>query len=52
MKAILILLDSLNRHYLSAYGCDWVHAMNIARFAQRAADAPSEQYQRLGLEAS
>jgi arylsulfatase A-like enzyme len=35
MKAILILSDSLNRHYLPPYGNPWVLAPNIERFAQR-----------------
>ncbi len=37
MKAILLFFDSLNRHYLPAYGNDFVHAPNFARLAQRAA---------------
>ena len=35
MKAILLMFDSLNRHMLPPYGCDWVHAPNFARLAQR-----------------
>jgi len=35
MKAILLMFDSLNRHMLQPYGCDWVHAPNFARLAQR-----------------
>ncbi|MCL4509433.1 MAG: sulfatase [Chloroflexi bacterium] len=35
MKAIMVMFDSLNRHYLPPYGCDWVHAPNFARLAQR-----------------
>ncbi|MDQ1914569.1 sulfatase [Paenibacillus sp. GD4] len=35
MKAILILFDSLNRHMLPPYGCDWVHAPNFNRLAKR-----------------
>lgn len=35
MKAIVILFDSLNRHMLSPYGCDWVHTPNFQRLAQR-----------------
>ena len=35
MKAILVLMDSLNRHFLEAYGNDWVHTPNISRFAER-----------------
>jgi len=35
MKAIVILLDSLNRHYLSCYGNGWVKTPNIDRLAAR-----------------
>ncbi|TVY12013.1 sulfatase [Paenibacillus cremeus] len=35
MKAILVLFDSLNRHMLPPYGCDWVHAPNFQRLAER-----------------
>jgi arylsulfatase A-like enzyme len=35
MKAILLTFDSLNRHLLPPYGCDWVQAPNFARLAQR-----------------
>ncbi len=34
MKAILVLSDSLNRHFLPPYGNDWVIAPNIERFAR------------------
>ncbi|TDF99776.1 sulfatase [Paenibacillus piri] len=34
MKAIILLFDSLNRHMLPPYGCDWIHAPNFARLAQ------------------
>ncbi len=34
MKAILIMSDSLNRHYLPIYGNRWVHAPNIERLAR------------------
>ena len=36
MKAIMIMFDSLNRHLLPPYGCDWVRAPNFARLAERA----------------
>ncbi len=36
MKAIMVMFDSLNRHMLPSYGCNWVHAPNFARLAQRA----------------
>ena len=29
------MFDSLHRHMLPPYGCDWVHAPNFARLAQR-----------------
>lgn len=31
MKAVMVMFDSLNRNFLSAYGCDWVHAPNFER---------------------
>ncbi len=37
MKAILIMFDTLNRRMLPPYGCDWVHAPNFARLAERTA---------------
>jgi len=37
MKAIVVMFDSLNRHMLPPYGCDWVHAPNFSRLAQRSA---------------
>lgn len=36
MKIIHLLFDSLNRHYLPPYGCDWVHAPSFQRLAERA----------------
>ena len=35
MKTVVILMDSLNRHCLSAYGSDWTHTPNIDRLAAR-----------------
>ena len=35
MKAIMVMFDSLNRHMLPPYGCDWVVAPNFARLAAR-----------------
>ncbi|NLG29174.1 MAG: sulfatase, partial [Chloroflexi bacterium] len=35
MRAILLLFDSLNRHYLPPYGNAWVHAPNFTRLAER-----------------
>lgn len=35
MKAIMIMFDSLNRHMLPPYGCDWTHAPNFQRLAER-----------------
>jgi len=35
MRAILLSFDSLNRRMLPAYGCDWIHASNFERLAQR-----------------
>lgn len=35
MKCIMVMFDSLNRHMLPPYGCDWVQAPNFSRLAQR-----------------
>jgi len=35
MKAIMVMFDSLNRRMLPPYGCDWVHAPNFRRLAER-----------------
>jgi arylsulfatase A-like enzyme len=35
MKAILVLFDTLNRHMLPPFGCEWIHAPNFERLAQR-----------------
>ncbi len=35
MKAIFILSDSLNRHFLPVYGNGWVKTPNIDRFAEK-----------------
>ena len=36
MKAIMVMFDTLNRRMLPPYGCDWVHAPNFQRLADRA----------------
>jgi arylsulfatase A-like enzyme len=35
MKAIMVMFDSLNRQMLPPYGCEWTHAPNFARLAER-----------------
>lgn len=35
MKAIMVMFDSLNRHMLSSYGCDWTKTPNFKRLAER-----------------
>ena len=35
MKAIMVMFDSLNRHMLPPYGCEWTHAPNFERLAKR-----------------
>ena len=35
MNVVLILLDTLNRHYLSCYGNTWMQTPNIQRLADR-----------------
>jgi arylsulfatase A-like enzyme len=36
MKAVMVMFDSLNRHYLPNYGCDWVKAPNFERLGKKA----------------
>jgi len=35
VKTVFVMLDSLNRHYLNAYGQSWVQTPNIDRLAAR-----------------
>ena len=35
MKAVILMFDSLNRHMLPTYGCDWMRAPNFRRLAER-----------------
>lgn len=35
MKAIMVMYDSLNRHLLETYGCDWTKTPNFKRLAER-----------------
>ncbi len=35
MKAIMMMFDSLNRHFLPNYGCDWTVMPNFMRLAER-----------------
>jgi arylsulfatase A-like enzyme len=35
MKCVMVMFDSLNRHMLPPYGCDWTHAPNFSRLAER-----------------
>ncbi len=35
MKAIMVMFDTLNRHMLPPYGCDWTHAPNFQRLNDR-----------------
>ena len=35
MKAIVVMYDSLNRHMLSSYGCDWTLTPNMSQLAER-----------------
>ncbi len=35
MKAIMVMFDSLNRHFLPPYGADGIHAPNFERLAER-----------------
>lgn len=35
MKVIVVMYDSLNRHMLPNYGCNWTHAPNFQRLGER-----------------
>lgn len=35
MKSIMIMFDSLNRNYLSSYGCDWTKLPNFNRLKEK-----------------
>ncbi|MFK7803777.1 MAG: sulfatase [Anaerolineae bacterium] len=35
MKAIFVMFDTLNRHMLPPYGCEWTHAPNFQRLAKK-----------------
>ncbi len=35
MKVMMIMFDSLNRQFLPPYGCEWVHAPNFKRLAEK-----------------
>jgi arylsulfatase A-like enzyme len=35
MKAIMVMFDSLNRHLLPPYGCDWTNMPNFKRLAEK-----------------
>lgn len=35
MRTIMVMFDTLTRKFLPNYGCDWVHAPNFARLAER-----------------
>ena len=34
MKAIMVMYDSLNRHLLQPYGCQWTQTENFQRLAE------------------
>ncbi len=35
VKAVMVMFDSLNRRMLPPYGCDWTHAPNFRRLAEK-----------------
>ncbi len=35
MKAVMLMFDSLNRHLLQPYGCDWTFTPNFQRLARK-----------------
>ena len=36
MKAVMVMYDSLDRNFLSPYGCDWTHTPNFDRLSEKA----------------
>ncbi|MGM9602836.1 MAG: sulfatase [Faecousia sp.] len=36
MKAVMVMYDSLDKHFLQPYGCNWTHTPNFCRLTQRA----------------
>lgn len=36
MKAVMVMFDSLDKHYLECYGCNWTKTPNFNRLAQKA----------------
>lgn len=36
MKAVMVMYDSLDKHYLQPYGCAWTHTPNFSRLAEKA----------------
>ena len=37
MRCVVLMFDSLNRHFLEPYGCGWTRTPNFTRLARRAA---------------
>jgi arylsulfatase A-like enzyme len=35
MRAIMVMFDTLNRHMLPNYGCDWIHAPNFKQLGEK-----------------
>lgn len=35
MRAVMFMFDSLNRHMLPGYGCEWIKAPNFAKLSER-----------------
>ena len=35
MKAIMVMFDSLNRHFLPNYGCDWTVMPQFQRLSEK-----------------
>lgn len=35
MRAIMVMFDTLNRHMLPNYGCDWTHAPNFKKLGEK-----------------
>ena len=36
MKAVMVMYDSLDKHFLQCYGCGWTHTPNFDRLSEKA----------------
>ena len=50
-RCVIVMYDSLNRHFLPPYGYDWVHAPNFERLAGHSAPVPEQLRRQHALHA-